>query len=46
MDSNLGKSLIFVAIIVMWVAPFAISSVQQARRERSKANHPSAKQNH
>lgn len=46
MDSNLGKSLIFVAIIVMWVTPFAISSVQQARRERSKANHPSAKQNH
>jgi hypothetical protein len=46
MDSNLGKSLIFVAIIVMWVTPFAISSVQQARRERSRANHPSARQNH
>jgi hypothetical protein len=43
MDSNLGKSLIFVAIIVMWVAPFAISSVQQARRERSRANHPTAR---
>jgi hypothetical protein len=43
MDSNLGKSLIFVAIIVMWVAPFAISSVQQARRERSRAKHPTAR---
>jgi hypothetical protein len=46
MNSNLGKGLIFVAIIVMWVTPFAISSVQQARRERSKAKHPSARQNH
>ena len=42
MDSNLGKSLVFVAIIAMWVTPFAISSIQRARRERSKANHPTA----
>jgi len=42
MDSNLGKSLIFVAVISMWVAPFAINSFKQARRERSKANHPTA----
>ena len=42
MDSNLGKSLIFVAIIVMWVAPFAVSSVRQARRARGRANHPTA----
>ena len=46
MDSNLGKSLIFVAIIVMWVTPFAISSVREAQRERSRANHPTARQNH
>lgn len=43
MDSNLGKSLIFVAIIVMWVTPFAISSVKESQKERSRANHPTAK---
>lgn len=40
------RGLVFVAIIVMWVAPFAISSVKQARRERSRANHPTAHRKH
>ena len=38
--------LVFVGVCLLWVTPFAISSVKQAKRERSKANHPSARQNH
>jgi hypothetical protein len=43
MDSNLEKSLIFMAIIVMWGTPFAINSWKEAQKERSKANHPTAR---
>lgn len=34
---------IFIGVCLLWVAPFALSSWKQAQRERSKANHPTAR---
>jgi hypothetical protein len=35
--------LVFVGVCLLWVAPFAINTWKQVRRERSKANHPTAR---
>ena len=35
--------LVFVGVCLLWVTPFAISSWKQVRRERSRANHPTAR---
>ena len=43
MENETARVFIFISICLLWVAPFAVSSWKQAQRERSKANHPTAR---
>jgi len=43
MESETARAFIFVAVCLLWVAPFAVSSWREAQKERSKANHPTAR---
>lgn len=43
MESETTKVFMFIALCLLWVTPFAISSIREAQKERSKANHPTAR---
>lgn len=43
MMNEVFSVLVFVGVCLLWVTPFAISTWKQVQRERSKANHPTAR---